>query len=158
MGTPPSPLPPNVATSLDQKAGEKPKTVRVEARAAREQRSAQCHGVIDPSGLRWKLDAIGRWRTTDLQAENAAIEVPFCRTASHDGPVEFRNQLSSRLGVFAEALTEKLMTYALNRVSSISISQVRASFVQPQRTITSFLQSFDIVSRGVPQTGWAPEG
>jgi hypothetical protein len=76
MGTPPSPPPPNVATNLDQKAGEKPKTIRARLEQHREQRLCmQCHGVMDPTGLPLEnFDAIGRWRTTDRQAENAVID------------------------------------------------------------------------------------
>jgi hypothetical protein len=131
MGTPPSPPPPNVATSLDQKAGEKPKTVRARLEQHREQRVCmQCHGVIDPSGLPLEsFDAIGRWRTTDRQADNAVIDTHSVlpNGVAIDGPVEFRNQLSSRPAVFAEALTEKLMTYALNReLEYFDMPQVRA--------------------------------
>ena len=131
MGTPPSPPPPNVATSLDQKAGEKPKTVRARLEQHREQRVCmQCHGVIDPSGLPLEsFDAIGRWRTNDRQAENAVIDARSVlpNGIAIDGPVEFRSQLASRPAVFAEALTEKLMTYALNReLEYLDMPQVRA--------------------------------
>src|SRR5215471_4004430 len=76
MGTPPSPPPPNVATNLDQKAGEKPKTIRARLEQHREKPICmQCHGVIDPTGLPLEnFDAIGMWRTTDRQAENAVID------------------------------------------------------------------------------------
>jgi mono/diheme cytochrome c family protein len=131
MGTPPSPPPPNVATSLDQKAGEKPKTIRARLEQHREKQVCmQCHGVIDPTGLPLEnFDAIGRWRTTDRQAENAAIDA---RTVlpdggAIDGPVELRTQLAARPAQFAQALTEKLMMYALNRdLEYFDMPQVRA--------------------------------
>ena len=131
MGTPPSPPPPDVATSLDQKAGEKPKTVRARLEQHREQRVCmQCHGVIDPPGLPLEnFDAIGRWRTTDRQAENAIIDVRSVlpNGVAIDGPVELRTQLASRPAMFAQALTEKLMTYALNReLEYFDMPQVRA--------------------------------
>ena len=130
MGTPPSPPPPDVATSLDQKAGEKPKTVRARLEQHREQRVCmQCHGVIDPPGLPLEnFDAIGRWRTTDRQAENAIIDVRSVlpNGIAIDGPVELRTQLASRPAMFAQALTEKLMTYALNReLEYFDMPQVR---------------------------------
>src|SRR5437762_9913488 len=119
MGTPPSPPPPNVATNLDQKAGEKPKTIRARLEQHREQRICmQCHGVIDPPGLPLEnFDAIGRWRTTDRQADNAVIDVRSVlpNGIAINGPVELRAQLTSRPAMFAQALTEKLMMYALNR-------------------------------------------
>jgi len=130
MGTPPSPPPPDVATSLDQKAGEKPKTVRARLEQHREQRVCmQCHGVIDPPGLPLEnFDAIGRWRTTDRQAENAIIDVRSVlpNGIAIDGPVQLRTELASRPAMFAQALTEKLMTYALNReLEYFDMPQVR---------------------------------
>ena len=131
MGTPPSPPPPNVATNLDQKAGEKPKTIRARLEQHREQRVCmQCHGVIDPPGLPLEnFDAIGRWRTTDRQAENAAIDAHSVlpNGVAIDGPVELRAQLASRPAMFAQALTERLMMYALNReLEYFDMPQVRA--------------------------------
>jgi cytochrome c-type biogenesis protein CcmE len=44
-----------------------------------------------------------------------------------DGPVELRVQLASRPAVFAQALTERLMMYALNReLEYFDMPQVRA--------------------------------
>ena len=131
MGTPPSPPPPNVTTNLDQKAGEKPKTIRARLEQHREQRAClQCHGVIDPPGLPLEtFDAIGRWRTTDRQAENAAIDARTVlpNGVTVDGPVELRAHLASRPAMFARALTERLMMYALNReLEYFDMPQVRA--------------------------------
>jgi hypothetical protein len=131
MGTPPSPPPPNVTTNLDLKAGEKPKTIRARLEQHREQRSClQCHGVIDPPGLPLEnFDAIGRWRTTDRQAENAAIDssAVLPNGIAVKGPVELRTQLAKDPAAFAEAVTEKLMMYALNReLSYFDMPQVRA--------------------------------
>jgi hypothetical protein len=131
MGTPPSPPPPNVATSLDQKAGETPKTIRARLEQHRAKPICmQCHGVIDPTGLPLEnFDAIGRWRTTDRQAENAAIDAHTVlpNGIAIDGPVELRNQLASRPAMFPQALTEKLMMYALNReLEYFDMPQVRA--------------------------------
>src|SRR4029077_18359964 len=99
----------------DQKAGEKPKTIRARLEQHREQRVCmQCHGVIDPPGLPLEnFDAIGRWRTTDRQAENAAIDAHSVlpNGVAIDGPVELRVQLASRPAMFATALREgRVMT------------------------------------------------
>jgi hypothetical protein len=130
MGTPPSPPPPNVATNLDQKAGEKPKTIRARLEQHREKPICmQCHGVIDPTGLPLEnFDAIGRWRTTDRQAENAAIDASTVlpNGTPIDGPVELRAQLAGRPAMFAQAMTERLMMYALNReLEYFDMPQVR---------------------------------
>jgi mono/diheme cytochrome c family protein len=131
MGTPPSPPPPNVATNLDQKEGEKPKTIRARLEQHREKAVCmQCHGVIDPTGLPLEnFDAIGRWRTTDRQADNAAIDA---RTVlpngiAINGTIELRAQLAGHPAMFAQTLTEKLMMYALNReLEYFDMPQVRA--------------------------------
>ena len=53
IGTPPNPPPPNTATDLSQAAGEAPKTVRARLEQHRNKVVCrQCHGVIDPTGLR----------------------------------------------------------------------------------------------------------
>jgi mono/diheme cytochrome c family protein len=153
MGTPPSPPPPNVATSLDQKAGEKPKTIRSRLEQHREQRVCmQCHGVIDPPGLPLEnFDAIGRWRTTDRQADNAAIDARSVlpNGVAIDGPVELRNQLASRPAMFAQALTEKLMTYALNReLEYFDMPQVRGVV----RAAAKDNYKFSSIVRGIVNT------
>jgi mono/diheme cytochrome c family protein len=131
MATPPSPPPPNVTTNLDQKAGEKPKTVRARLEQHREQRTClQCHGVIDPPGLPLEnFDAIGRWRTVDRQADNAAIDARsvLANGVAINGPVELSAHLAGRPAMFAQAVTEKLMMYALNReLEYFDMPQVRA--------------------------------
>jgi hypothetical protein len=131
MGTPPSPPPPNVATNLDEKAGEAPRTIRARLEQHRQKAVCmQCHGVIDPVGLPLEnFDAIGQWRTVDRQANNAAIDAT---TVLPNGTpikdvVELREQLAGHPAMFARAMTEKLMMYALNReLEYFDMPQVRA--------------------------------
>jgi hypothetical protein len=153
MGTPPSPPPPNVATNLDEKAGEKPRTIRARLEQHREQRLCmQCHGVIDPPGLPLEnFDAIGRWRTIDRQADNAVIDVSSVlpNGVAINGPVELRAQLAGRPAMFAQALTEKLMMYALNReLEYFDMPQVRAVV----RTAAKDNYKFSSIVRGVVNT------
>jgi hypothetical protein len=131
MGTPPSPPPPNVATNLDQKAGEAPRTIRARLEQHREKALClQCHGVMDPIGLPLEnFDAIGRWRTTDRQAENAPIDASTVLPNGDpiNGPMELRGQLSGHPAMFAQAMTERLMMYSLNReLEYFDMPQVRA--------------------------------
>ena len=131
MGTPPSPPPPNVATNLDQVAGEKPKTIRERLEQHRSKAVCmQCHGVIDPPGLPLEtFDATGVWRTVDRQANNAKIDASTVlpNGVPINGPVELRQQLASHPAMFAQALTEKLMMYAVNRdLEYFDMPQVRA--------------------------------
>ncbi|PWU01672.1 MAG: hypothetical protein C5B51_22270 [Terriglobia bacterium] len=130
QGTPPAPPPPDTATDLSQKAGEPPKTVRARLEQHRNKAVCnQCHGVIDPTGLSLEnFDAIGEWRTVDRQA-NAAIDASTVlpNGVPINGPVELRKQLVDRPAVFARAVTEKLMMYALNReLEYFDMPQVRA--------------------------------
>jgi mono/diheme cytochrome c family protein len=129
LGTPPAPPPPNTATDLSQKAGEAPKTVRARLEQHRDKAVCkQCHGVIDPTGLALEnFDAIGQWRTADRQA-NAPIDASTVlpNGVAINGPVELRAQLVARPAVFAQAVTEKLMMYALNRqLEYFDMPQVR---------------------------------
>jgi hypothetical protein len=129
LGTPPTPPPANTATDLSQKAGEAPKTVRARLEQHRNKASCkQCHGVIDPIGLALEnFDAIGEWRTMDRQA-NAPIDAKTVlpNGVPIDGTVELKDQLAARPATFAEAFTEKLMMYALNReLEYFDMPQVR---------------------------------
>lgn len=130
LGTPPTPPPANTATDLSQKAGEAPKTVRARLEQHRDKASCrQCHGVIDPIGLALEnFDAIGEWRTIDRQAKapiDAKTVLP--NGVPIDGGVELKDQLVARPATFAEAFTEKLMMYAVNRqLEYFDMPQVRA--------------------------------
>ncbi len=131
QGTPPTPPPPDVETDLKQPAGEKPKTVRERLELHRDNAACrQCHGVIDPPGLALEnFDSIGRWRTTDSQAGNAGIDAGSVlpNGATINGVNELRAQLTSRPSMFAQAFTEKLMMYAINRdLEYFDMPQVRS--------------------------------
>jgi mono/diheme cytochrome c family protein len=130
LGTPPTPPPANTATDLSQKAGELPKTVRARLEQHRDKAScSQCHGVIDPIGLAFEnFDAIGEWRTMDRQA-NAPIDAKTVlpNGVAINGVVDMRAQLVERPATFAQAFTEKLMMYAVNRqLEYFDMPQVRA--------------------------------
>jgi hypothetical protein len=119
IGTPPSPPPPTVVANLDQKPGEAPKTVRARLEQHRDNPTCkQCHGVIDPTGLALEnFDAIGRFRKTDAQANNAPIDASTVMASGTkiNGPVELREELASHPDAFVESLTERLLMYAVNR-------------------------------------------
>jgi hypothetical protein len=130
LGTPPTPPPPDTATDLSQKAGEQPKTVRARLELHREQASCKmCHGVIDPTGLALEnFDATGVWRTVDGQAKapiDASTVLP--NGVAINGVVELRAQLVDRPATFVNAVTERLMMYAINRkLEHFDMPQVRA--------------------------------
>jgi mono/diheme cytochrome c family protein len=130
MGTPPTPPPPDVDTDLSTPKGEKPKTLRARLEQHRSKASCnQCHGVIDPIGLALEnYDAIGRWRDVDTVAEapiNAKTVLPNGRPV--DGPAQLRQELFKGSDQFPQALTAKLMMYALGReLEYFDMPQVRA--------------------------------
>ncbi|HYV62097.1 MAG TPA: DUF1592 domain-containing protein, partial [Bryobacteraceae bacterium] len=118
LGTPPSPPPPDTATDLSQKAGEQPKTVRARLQLHRKSPTcAACHGVIDPYGLALEnFTATGAWRTADKEA-GAPID-PHAELSGGrpvDGPAALTSALLARDDQFVQALTQKLMMYALGR-------------------------------------------
>jgi hypothetical protein len=129
LGTPPAPPPPNVEAFPDTPKGEKPRTVRARLEQHRAQPSCrQCHGVIDPLGLALEnFDVIGRWRLMDRAAEapiDASTVLP--NGVAIVGPVELREQLLSKPTMFAQALTEKLLMYAIGReLEYFDMPQVR---------------------------------
>lgn len=130
MGTPPSPPPPNVETDLSVPAGQQVTTVRARLEKHRDNPSCnQCHGVIDPIGLALEnFTVIGQWRDRDVDA-NVAIDASTVMPngTAINGPVELRAELGKRPAMFAQAMTEKLMMYAVNReLEYFDMPQVRA--------------------------------
>jgi hypothetical protein len=129
-GTPPAPPPPNVVTDLSTPPGAQPKTMRAMLEQHRADPTCNmCHGVIEPHGLPLEpFTVTGQWRDIDWQA-NAPID---SKVAMPDGtevgsPADLRQALLSRPGQFVQALTEKLMMYALGReIAPHDMPQVRS--------------------------------
>jgi hypothetical protein len=118
MGTPPTPPPPNVETDLTTPEGEQPKTIRIRLEQHRAAPNCNgCHGVIDPYGIALEnFTAIGEWRDVDRAANSpidAATVLP--NGMPLEGPIDLRQALLQRPDQFVQALTEKLMMYALGR-------------------------------------------
>src|SRR5882762_3443577 len=129
-GTPPAPPPPNVVTDLSTPPGAQPKTMRAMLEQHRANPTCNmCHGVIEPHGLPLERFTVsGQWRDVDWQA-NAPIDskVKMPDGSEVDGPADLRRSLLRRPGQFAQALTQKLMMYALGReIAPYDMPQVRA--------------------------------
>ncbi len=129
-GTPPAPPPPNVVTDLSTPPGAKPKTMRAMLEQHRSIPTCNmCHGVIEPNGLPLEhFTVTGQWRDVDWQAD-APIDskVTMPDGTEIDSPADLRRVLLSRPGQFVQAMTTKLMMYALGReVSPYDMPQVRA--------------------------------
>jgi hypothetical protein len=130
MGTPPTPPPPNVETDLSTPEGERPKTIRARLEQHRADASCNaCHGVIDPYGLALEnFTVIGQWRDVDREA-GAPIDASTVLPSgvAIGGPVDLRRELLSHPDQFVQALTQKLMMYALGReLEYHDMPQVRA--------------------------------
>ena len=130
VGTPPSPPPPNVETDLTTPAGEQPKTIRARLEEHRSNPSCNsCHGVIDPYGMALEnFTVTGQWRDVDWLADapiDPSAVLPGGRPI--EGPADLRRALLRRPDQFVQALTEKLMMYALGReLEYHDMPQVRA--------------------------------
>jgi hypothetical protein len=129
-GTPPAPPPPNVVTDLSTPPGEAPKTMRAMLEIHRKNPTCNmCHGVIEPHGITLEhFTVTGQWRDVDWQA-NAPIDskVKMPDGTEIDTPADLRRTLLGRPGQFVQALTVKLMMYALGReISPYDMPQVRA--------------------------------
>ncbi len=129
-GTPPAPPPPNVVTDLSTPPGAQPKTMRLMLEEHRKNPTCNmCHGVIEPHGLPLeRFTVTGQWRDVDWQANapiDSKVTMPDGRVL--EGPADLRRALLGRRGQFVQALTTKLMMYALGReIDPQDMPQVRA--------------------------------
>jgi hypothetical protein len=117
-GTPPAAPPPNVEALKDNKAGEKPLSMRELMAKHRAKPSCfSCHGVMDPLGFALEnFDGVGKWRAKDRfvgTGIDSSGELPDGTIVN--GPDDLRKALTAKPDQFVQTLTEKLMTYALGR-------------------------------------------
>jgi hypothetical protein len=102
--------------SLAESAGAEPKSMRDQMAQHRANPvCASCHKLMDPIGLAMEnFDAIGRWRERDAAGPIDASGDLLDGTRV-DGVVQLRQALLKRPEVFVGTITEKLLTYALER-------------------------------------------
>ena len=114
--TPPAP-PPGVNTNLPGPAeGEAPKTLRAQMEAHHTNPNcAACHNIFEPMGFVMEnFDAVGKWRTKD--AGNPIDATGVTSDGTHLDGIKSLRELAVRNGdLFAEVVTEKLLTYAIGR-------------------------------------------
>jgi len=116
LGTPPPPPPPGVSDLPDSKRDIARGTLRTRLEQHRANPDcASCHARMDPLGFALEnFDAIGAWRDRDGDFPvDPSGTLP--KGEKFVGPVELKAVLLTRIGPFANCLTEKLMTYALGR-------------------------------------------
>ena len=100
----------------DTGEGGKPATVRARLEEHRKNPfCAACHTSMDPLGFALEnFDATGKWRTVDAGAPIDSSGV-LPNGTKFDGPIGLRNALLGRKEQFVQAMTEKLLAYALGR-------------------------------------------
>ena len=117
LGAPPPPPPANVPSLEESTADGKPRSVRERLEQHRKNPvCASCHAQMDPLGFSLEnFNGIGQWRTvgegnTPLDTSSALPD-----GSRVQGAVGLRNLLLKKRDLFAAAVTEKLLTYALGR-------------------------------------------
>jgi hypothetical protein len=113
--SPPDP-PPGVETDLKPVEGEAPKTLRARLEAHRiNPTCAGCHQTFEPMGLAMEnFDAVGAWRTSDAGQPIDPNGVTNDGTPL-TGIASLREFSVANGEVFAQAVTQKLLTYAIGR-------------------------------------------
>lgn len=155
----PPPPPPNVPTLNEAKNG-KTLTIRQQMEQHRANPvCASCHTKMDPLGFSLEnYDAVGKWRTGYAgQLVDASAVLPD--GTKFEGPNGLTGILMARKDQFIEALTERLMTYALARgVESYDMPAVRkvryeaaADNYRMQTIILGIVQSVPFTMRRTPE-------
>ena len=113
--SPPDP-PPGVETDLKPVEGEAPTTLRARLEAHRVNPTcSSCHQIFEPMGLAMEnFDAVGAWRTTDAGQPIDPTGVTN-DGAELTGVASLRDYAVANQQLFAQAVTEKLLTYAIGR-------------------------------------------
>ena len=114
LGTPPPPPPPNVP-ELPEKGELKGSLRKVMEQHRENAICASCHARMDPIGFAFEnYDGIGAWREKDGEhAIDSSGELPDGQ--KFQGPAELKKILQGKKELFARALSEKILTYALGR-------------------------------------------
>ena len=116
LNAPPPAPPPNVP-ELEEDDRAEPKSMREKMEQHRGNPvCASCHAVMDPLGFSLEnFDALGAWRTNDVTGGPIDASGMLLDGTKFEGPVELRQRLVAQKELFLNAVTEKLITYALGR-------------------------------------------
>ncbi len=154
LASPPTPPPPDVSTDLTPPPGDIPRSVRERLERHRTSPSCNhCHGVIDPLGQALEnFNAVGEWRTKERDNGlpiDSTGNLPDGRPVN--SPEELRHVLTEDPTLFVQALTEKLMTFALGRgLEYYDMPVVRSIVADAKRTDYSFPSLVLGVAKSVP--------
>jgi mono/diheme cytochrome c family protein len=117
LGAPPPQPPPNVPSLKDRGENGRPASVRERLEQhRRDPACATCHSQMDPLGFALEnFDAIGKWRTQNEAGTPVDASGALPTGAKFEGPRGLRTFLLSRREQFVNAVTEKLLSYAIGR-------------------------------------------
>ncbi|HVW73428.1 MAG TPA: DUF1592 domain-containing protein, partial [Rhizomicrobium sp.] len=158
------PPPPPLVPSLDDAKNGKTMTVREQMEMHRKNPvCASCHTKMDPLGFSLEnYDAVGAWRTgyAGQKVDASAVLPDGTKFDGPTGPNGLQGILLSRKDQFIEAMTERLMTYALGRgLESYDMPAVRAVRYQAakdnyrmQTIILGIVESVPFTMRRTPTT------
>jgi mono/diheme cytochrome c family protein len=112
----PPPPPPNVpALAEDAKAMTGTMRERMEQHRTNPQ-CAACHARMDPIGFSLEnFDAIGAWRTNDVNNQAIDVSGQLPDGTTFNGPAQLKNIIMLQKDKFARTLTSKMLTFALGR-------------------------------------------
>jgi len=160
LAAPPPPPPPNVPTLNEAKNG-KTLTVRQQMEMHRANPvCASCHTKMDPLGFSLEnYDAVGKWRA-GYAGQQLDVSATMPDGTKFEGPKGLQDVLLSRKDQLVEAMTERLMTYALARgVESYDMPAVRSVRDQAakddyrmQTIILGIVESVPFSMRRTPET------
>jgi len=155
LGTPPPPPPDVVPPFEETTEAARPRSVRERMEQHRRNPAcASCHRMIDPAGLALEnFDAVGGWRTRDGGTRGTPIDASgqLVDGTPINGVVELRAALTRDPNVFVQALTERLLTYALGRgLTAADMPAVRTIARDAQRENYRFSAVVLGIARSVP--------
>lgn len=118
LGVPAPVPPPGVEANLDPEENAVVTTLRQRLEIHRQDPvCASCHSIMDPMGLALEnYDLVGRWRDYDsghaIDASGMLVDGTVIV-----GPEDLKAALLARSELFVTAFTEKLLSYALGRIT-----------------------------------------
>ena len=145
LGAPPPPPPPDVP-DLEDNAAISAKDLRKALEKHRENAAcAACHARLDPLGFALEnYDPTGRFRKTELGVEIDASGV-MPDGGSFAGPGGLKKVLMERSDQFVEALSERLLTYAVGRglehYDLPAVRQIRRQTVRNEYRFSALVQA-----------------
>jgi mono/diheme cytochrome c family protein len=146
LGSPVPPPPPDVPALDDATVGKTASLRQQMEKHRADPACATCHNKMDPLGFGLEnYDAIGKWRTKDGSFPvDSTGTLPSGKAFAT--PAEMRDVLTTGLPEFSQCLTQKMLTYALERGLEPYDRRTEADI---QRQLTASNYSFQTLIYGI---------